>query len=483
MLVHIMTQTLREHADRLAVADRHTRLTYRELDQVSTEQAQALRAVLPDGDRHRIAIQAGNSVAYVTAYLAVLKSGGVPFLIDRLSGPRETAAIQQDCGLDLLIHEHDIPVSAGAVPSGVLGPLRLSRSSTGDRPQLHDATEVCRFTSGSTGRPSCIEFSGRAVERAAVNWAHGSGLSGDDTIMCFASLSNGLAFNTSLLSAFALGARLHLAGGLPTAGTVTRLLALSRATRLVGFPALYESLVSRPLDPQPFPHLRTAISSAAPLRAQTKREFTEATGVPLLNYFGVAEAGPLTCAVDPLADPGLGKPLPGVRLRAGTTGQPGPVEVLSESMGTRYLNAPGVLEGRTGPDGYYRTGDLGHLVDGSLVLTGRASQVINIGGRKVDAVEVSEALRGAEGVLDAVVLEVPDRHGGSALAAVLLADPGLDLAGPRRHLAASLAPYKTPSLMRVVSQIPRGSAGKPATAALRRLFDTPKTAETPDAAG
>ncbi|MFH8476219.1 class I adenylate-forming enzyme family protein [Streptomyces sp. NPDC018000] len=477
MLVDVMTGALREHGDSLAVADRHTRLTYRELDQASADQSEALRAVLPGSDRHRVGIQAGNSVAYVVAYLAVLKAGSVPFLVDRLSGPRETAVIQQDCGFDLLVHEENTPVPEYAARCGTLGPLHLSRFAAGDRPDLHDATEVCRFTSGSTGRPSCIEFSGRAVERAAVNWAEGSGLSGDDTIMCFAALSNGLAFNTSLLSAFAVGARLHLAGGLPTAGAVTRLLAMSGATRLVGFPALYESLVRRPVDPAPFRHLRTAISSAAPLRPQTKQEFTDRTGVALQNYFGVAEAGPLTFATDPLTDPGLGKPLPGVFLRAGTAGEPGPVEVLSESMGTRYLNAPGLLESRTGKDGYYRTGDLGHLVDGSLVLTGRASQVINIGGRKVDAIEVAEVLRGADGVLDAVVLEVTDRHGGSALAAVLVAAPGLDLAGPRRHLAASLAPYKTPSLIRVVSEIPRGSAGKPATAVLRSLF------EAPDAAG
>ena len=471
MLTDVMTEALRAHGDRPAVADRHTTLGYRELDRAGSEQATALRALLPAGDRPRVGIRAGNSVAYLVTYLAVLKAGAVPFLIDRAAGPQETAVIQEDCGLDLLVHEED-------APGAVLGPLLLSRfTARRERPDLHDDTEVCRFTSGSTGRPSCIEFRGRAVRQAAANWAEGTGLSGADTILCFASLSNGLAFNTSLLSAFLVGARLHLGSGLPTAGAVTRMLADSGATRLVGFPALYESLVRRPADPGAHRHLRVAVSSAAPLRPETKKEFVERTGVPLQNYFGVAEAGPLTFAADPLTDPGLGRPLPGVRLRAGTPGEPGAVEVRSESMGTRYLNAPGVLEGRTGADGYYRTGDLGYLADGSLVLTGRSSQVINVGGRKVDAVEVAEALRAAEGVRDAVVLEVPDRHGDATLAAVLVADPGLDPAGPRRHLAATLAAYKTPSLMRVVPEIPRGSTGKPLTAALRRLFDTPQDTE------
>jgi acyl-CoA synthetase (AMP-forming)/AMP-acid ligase II len=471
-LVDVITGALREHHASPAVADRHMALDYGELDAASRDRAAELREALAGaGDRPRVGIQAGNSVAYVVAYVAALRAGCVPFLIDRANGPNETALIAAGCGLDLMVHEDGIPVPESARARGTLGPLRLSRlDAAADRPGLHDETEVCRFTSGSTGVPNCIEFRGLAVHRAAVNWVEGTGLGAGDSILCFASLSNGLAFNTSLLSAFLVGARLHLGAGLPTGGTVTRMLTDRAATRLVGFPALYESLLRQPPDRLTFPRLRMAISSAAPLRPESKRAFTELTGVPLHNYFGAAEAGPLTFATDPVSDPGLGRPLPGVDLRAGTPGEPGVVEVRSESMGTRYLNAPGVLESRTGADGYYRTGDLGHLIDGSLVLTGRTSQVINVGGRKIDAVEVTGALRGAEGVRDAVALQVEDQHGDAALAAVLVADPGLDLAGIRQHLAERLALHKVPSRMRIVPEISRGSTGKPAMAALRRLF-------------
>ncbi|MBU6533258.1 class I adenylate-forming enzyme family protein [Streptomyces mayonensis] len=474
MLIDVITRAVRAHGDAAAVADRQSSLSYRELDAASDRRSADVRRLLPGRERPRVGIQAGNSVAYVVTYLAVLKAGGVPFLVDRASGAQETRVIQEDCGLDLLVHEESTPVPEHGSRCGVLGtgPLHTTRFAVRhDRPDLHDETEVCRFTSGSTGRPNCIEFRGRAVHRAAANWADGTGLSGGDGILCFASLSNGLAFNTSLLSAFLVGARLHLGSGLPTAGAVSRMLRGSAATRLVGFPALYESLVRRPLSAEALPDLRTAISSAAPLNPATKQQFVDRTGVPLQNYFGIAEAGPLTFARNPLTDPGLGQPLPGVELRAGGDGEPGVVEVRSESMGTRYLNAPGAFESRVGADGFYRTSDVGCLSDGSLVLTGRTSQVINIGGRKIDAVEVSEALAGAPGVRDAIVLEVADRHGTSALAAVLAAAPDLDPAGPRRHVARRLAPYKIPSLVRIVAEIPRSSSGKPATAALRRMFD------------
>ena len=75
------------------------------------------------------------------------------------------------------------------------------------------ATQVCRFTSGTTGRPKCLEFSGDAVVSAARNWVLGTGMTGEDRTLCLAALSNGLAFNTSLLSTFLAGGELHFLKG------------------------------------------------------------------------------------------------------------------------------------------------------------------------------------------------------------------------------------------------------------------------------
>ncbi|GLZ29303.1 hypothetical protein Lesp02_14930 [Lentzea sp. NBRC 105346] len=447
MLSALFDELLRRHGDRVAVSDGETTLTYREL----ADAVRSARLPIPAVERPRVGLCAGNSTAYVVRYLALLHAGCVPFLIDRATGPQDLDAIVADCGLDLLLHEENV-----------------TTFTPHQRPDLHADTEVCRFTSGSTGRPSCIEFSGHAVHRAAVNWVDGTKLTGDDRIACFATLANGLAFNTSLLAAFLVGAQLHLGRGLPTAGRVARMLDGCGATRLVGFPALYESLVRR--GQRSLGALRLAISSAAPLSPEVKAAFTELTGVPVHNYYGAAEAGPLTFATEPLTDPGLGRPLPGVSLRAGTPGEPAPIEVRSESMGTRYLNAPGLLESRLTDDGHYRTGDLGYLDGGSLVLTGRTSHMVNVGGRKVDAVEVASVLRDAPGVEDAVVLEVADRHGAPALGAVLAGSP--DATEVRRYAATRLAPHQVPALVRTVPLIPRGSTGKPATAQLRRMFET-----------
>lgn len=457
--------------DTLAVTDPDSSLTYSQL----ADRAGAVSAWVAghgsDEERTRVGIHATNSTDYVAAYAGVLLAGAVPFLVDSSFGPFELSRIAEDCSLDLLIHAPDTAVTSLTEEplshDGELGALVASRlrGHAASRLPLLATTEVCRFTSGSTGRPNCIEFSGRAVHAAAANWAKGTALGAEDRIACLAALSNGLAFNTSLLAAFLTGASLHLSRGLPTASRVVKLLERTEATRLVAFPALYESMVRRGSGAG-FETVGAAISSGAPLRESVREEFTRLTGVPIHNYYGVAEAGPLTFAADG-PGVGLGTPLPGVQLLADENG----IRVRSESMGSRYLNAAGVFEARVDSRGYYHTGDQGRLQADGLHLTGRTGRMVNVGGRKIDPIEVTEVLREAPGVVDVVVFEYENRHGEPTLAAVVSAGPGASAQDLRKHCAQVLPPFKVPSILHLTDRIPANSIGKPSVPRLRRLLD------------
>ncbi|MFJ5882113.1 class I adenylate-forming enzyme family protein [Kitasatospora cineracea] len=469
VLPDAFADALARHGDRVAVTDADTSLSYAELADRARAAAARLAPHRTAGERLRIGFYAANSTDYVVGYLAALFAGAVPFLADSAFGPFELARIAEDCGLDLLVHAPDADVeqvteqATGAGGFGGLAVSRVRRFDTPAPPLLPD-TEVCRFTSGSTGRPNCIEFSGAAVLAAARNWVEGTGLSARDRIACLAALSNGLAFNTSLLAAFLPGASLHLSRGLPTASRIVRLLESTGATRLVAFPALYESIVRRS-STGGFAGVRAAISSGAPLRDSVRAEFTRLTGVPIHNYYGVAEAGPLTFAADGTGT-GLGTPLPGVELVADEEG----LRVRSESMGSRYLNAPGVFEARIDGEGRYRTGDQGHLLDGVLHLTGRTGRLVNVGGRKIDPIEIAEVLRQAPGVLDVVAFEAEGRHGDPVLAAVLAVEAGPTVQSLRAHCAALLPSFKVPAVFHLVDRIPVNSIGKPSVERLRRLL-------------
>lgn len=474
MLSDLFAEAARDHASRLAVTDPGVRLTYGEVLSRATGTAEAFRRLRRGGEPSRIGLAASNSVEYVVCYIAVLLAGDVPFLIDSSFGPRELSLITDECGLDLLVRDAPTDGESHSTGGGLLTPgagtLHVGRLVAPQlRPKLLDDTEVCRFTSGTTGKPNCIEFSGSAVAAAAANWAEGTGLGADDRVACFAGLSNGLAFNTSLLSVFLTGSSLHLSRGLPTGGRTARLIGSVGATRLVGFPALYESVLRRGLAEDVARRIEVAISSGAPLRPETKEAFASRTGVVIRNYYGVAEAGPLTFAQDGQDLDGLGAALPGVELWAGTSTSPGPIHVVSQSMGSRYLNAPGVFESRLDARGRYRTGDEGFLDRGVLHITGRTGRAINVGGRKVDPVEVAEVLRGAVGVHDVVVFEDVDQHGDALVAAAVTGEASLDGAAVRAHCMERLAAFKVPTRLLVLDRLPVNSIGKPSRAALREL--------------
>lgn len=100
--------------------------------------------------------------------------------------------------------------------------------------------------------------------------------------------------------------------------------------------------------------------------------------------------------------------------------------------------------------------------DGSLILLGRGSQVINTGGEKVFPEEVEEAVKRVAGVRDCLVVGVDDDKFGQAVTAVTSLDEGASVteASIIASVKAELAGYKAPKRVVFVAQIPRAPNGK-----------------------
>jgi len=100
--------------------------------------------------------------------------------------------------------------------------------------------------------------------------------------------------------------------------------------------------------------------------------------------------------------------------------------------------------------------------DGSLILLGRGSQVINTGGEKVFPEEVEEAVKRVEGVRDCLVVGVENEKFGQAVTAVVSLEDGatVDSAGIIASVKHDLAGYKAPKSVIFVDQVPRAPNGK-----------------------
>jgi o-succinylbenzoate---CoA ligase len=178
-------------------------------------------------------------------------------------------------------------------------------------------------------------------------------------------------------------------------------------------------------------------------------------GVPVVTTYGMTETCG-GCVYD-------GIPLDGVRVTIGDDDRiwiGGPVLFSGYRLGPRV---PG--------DGWFRTGDLGRMESGRLVVRGRADDVINTGGHKVVPGEVTAVLQTCPGVRDAAVVGQPDPEWGERVVAVVApADPAnpptLELL--RLHVRQRLSRYAAPSRVVMVDAVPMLPSGKHDLARLRR---------------
>jgi acyl-CoA synthetase (AMP-forming)/AMP-acid ligase II len=144
------------------------------------------------------------------------------------------------------------------------------------------------------------------------------------------------------------------------------------------------------------------------------------------------------------------------------TGEQGHVAVSAASMLRGYLGdeqSPATI------DGYFPTGDLGRLDQhGNLTITGRIKLLIDVGGLKVNPLEVEQVLAEHPGVATCVVVPVRVSETVSRLKAIVTSRPGapepLEPATLRAFARSRLAGYKVPRVFEVRDRLPTSATGK-----------------------
>lgn len=220
--------------------------------------------------------------------------------------------------------------------------------------------------------------------------------------------------------------------------------------------------------------VRLAGASASPTLLH---RIGEVFDVPVRGVYGSTEGGGVTTRFLNAADnpSNVGPALPNIELQiVDAQGSPLPPGVEGK---VRY-RSPGQVSGylvngevESFPRGWFEPGDTGMLLsDGSLVLGGRDSEVVNIGGLKFDPVVVDNAATGFAGVLDAAAFGFERPNGVPELGIAVVAGPGCDL----RELDAELRrrlPVNHPTAFWPVDTIPRNRMGKVERAKLRERFE------------
>jgi malonyl-CoA/methylmalonyl-CoA synthetase len=151
------------------------------------------------------------------------------------------------------------------------------------------------------------------------------------------------------------------------------------------------------------------------------------------------------------------------------------------SLFTEYWNRPEETRAAF-RDGWFRTGDIAILEDGVYRILGRESvDIIKTGGYKVSALEIENVLGGHPDVVECAVVGREDPEWGEAVCAAIVARRAIDRGELREWARERLAPYKLPSRVLCVPELPKNVMGKVTKPEVRTLFEAAAPSENPNA--
>jgi len=464
--------------------------TYGEIDMLARRMAGALtNAGAKPGDR--IAVQVEKSAENVALYLASLLGGLVCL-------PLNTAYTDEELAHFIADAEPAIFVSDPARVTGTKdGPaiLTLDRAGKGTLmdaandaapmaplTRARDDLAVILYTSGTTGRPkgAMITHGNLTSNALALHriWAFKPGDVLLHALPIFHIHGLFVALNTAMLN----GSEILF---LPKfdAGAVRSL--LPRISVMMGVPTFYARLLADPeFGVDDCRSIRLFISGSAPLTPETFKAFEARTGHKILERYGMSEAGMI--ASNPLDGARIagtvGYPLPGVEIRLGASDV---VEVRGPNVFKGYWRNPEKTAEEFRDDGWFSTGDIGILsADGRLTLSGRAKDLIIVGGYNVYPKEIEELLDALPDIAESAVIGVPHPDMGEGVVAVLVPARGSALAPPLsgdelNRAVGVLARFKQPRRYVWVDALPRNAMGKVQKAALRELLKESFAASRP----
>ena len=351
--------------------------------------------------------------------------------------------------------------------------------------QFADSTEdrvACYFhTGGTTGMPKVAQhkYSGLIYN----GWIGNTLLfTEDDNIMCPLPLFHVFACHVIMMASLSSGA--HVIFPTPQGyrgdgvfDNFWKLIERWKISFIITVPTAISAKMQRPVDAD-ISSVKTAFSGSAPLPVELFHRFEKATGIKIIEGYGLTEA---TCLVScnpvdgekKIGSIGLTFPYTDVKIVKGTP--EGLVECGTDEIGEICISNPGVYAGNTYTetdknvdlyykDKYLRTGDLGRFdSDSYLWITGRAKDLIIRGGHNIDPAEIEEALLGHEAVAFAGAIGQPDAHSGELPCAFVelvegataTADELLEYCKIHVHERAAIPKHLT-----VLDELPKTAVGK-----------------------
>ena len=495
----ILEERARTHPEREVLADAKGRITYGELKTRVEKCAAFLRKIgIKRGDV--VTIQLPNRIEFPIVFFALELVGAVANKVNpdfrrreldyilRFSGSRAFVCAKEFKGFDYIAMAKELKASvpglehiivAGGAAEGTWdldqGIATHPPMAVADRAKM-DPDEIFRmaFTSGTTGDPKCVLHSFNTTICTVRLLNNDMKVTDRDVLLIY--LPVGLNWGyICLLQTIIAGCRAVLLERF-SGRAALEAIQKEHITYIATAPASIVSMLNEPdLGSYDLSSLRVVITGGASAAIETIREYQKRMSGHLVELYGMLETGFHTYTRftdDPQKVNGtIGRVAGemGLRLmdesgRDVAPGEVGEIAALGPSVHLGYHNNPQANADSFTPEGWFRTGDLGKIVDaaGNVQIVGRRKEIINRGGKKFFPREVEEVLYTHPKIMHAAMVGIADARLGerNCLCVIPKAGQQVQLEEMVAFLKGQVADYKLPEMLIEVDELPLTGTGK-----------------------
>lgn len=490
------------HAEVVTAAEggRIARIGYAALAERSRRVSGVLAALgIVQGDR--VATLAWNSQAHVEAWYAVMGMGAVCHTLNpRLSAQHLAAMVRQSKARVLITSADAMPLAQeiatrAAVVTQVLVIDGVGPASSATGPALNNLETLIAaadpvpswggfdenlpsglcFTSGTTGAPKGVTYTHRSsfLHTLRLLQADVMGFTSRDSVLAVVPMFHANAWGLPF-AVPAVGGKLVLPGRHTDGASLARLICGEAVTVGVGVPTVWLGLVEHlEATGGDVPTLERVIMGGAPLSPALMARVEQRLGVAVQTSWGMTELSPsgtVSTPYDPVRDAAVsGRPAIGVDLLI-TDAEGRPLPDQRETEGHLRVRGAAVVQryfGEAAPatdaNGWFPTGDLARIgLDGNLIITGRAKDLIKSGGEWINPAEIEAIVGALPDVSLAAVIGRPDAKWGERpiLLVELRDDRKLSDETLLAPLKDKVAPWWIPDAVVRVRNMPLASTGK-----------------------
>lgn len=478
--------------------------TYADVNARADAIAHALSAMgIGKGDA--VLMHSANEMDMAEAMYGVFKTGAVLVPTNFRLGPIDIAKMGEAAGASAFIGHARFPEHIEAVRAAGYAARReiiigetydavvAGHADKGPFPAADvDYDDPCWyfFTSGTTGFPKCAVLTHGQMAFVINNHQADlmPGLSHRDASLVIAPLSHGAGLHYFIQVAKGATNVLMPGDGLDPDDAFA-LIEKHRITNMFTVPTIIKRLVEHDsVDRHDHSSLKHVVYAGAPMYREDQKRALEKLGACLVQYFGMGE---VTGAITWL--PPDEHVLEDNKMRVGTCGfartgmevailgddgattqphQTGDIAVRGPAVCSGYLNND-EANADAFRDGWFVTGDVGHLDEGGyLYITGRRSDMYISGGSNVYPREIEETLLQHPAIAEVAIVGVPDADWGEVGAAAIVLESGADetVGALQTWVAERVAKYKRPKHIIIWDDMPKSGYGKIEKKTVKRLL-------------